>query len=76
MSEIINERDLDKAVGGSAAGAAWNQGGMTYYRIEYGDTLFDIAMRFNTTCENIQALNPGLIKNIDRIQEGWEIRVL
>ena len=76
MSGSINEKELNRVTGGDASGVSWAQGGMTYYRIEYGDTLFDIAMKFNTTCEEIQKLNPMVIKDINKIQEGWEIRVL
>jgi LysM repeat protein len=49
---------------------------MTFYRIVWGDTLLEIAMRFNTTMYAIQALNPTLIKDVNKIQAGWEIRVL
>ena len=48
---------------------------MTFYRIASGDTLSEIAYRFHTTCEAIKALNPTLIKDINRINAGWEIRV-
>ena len=49
---------------------------MTFYRIVFGDTLSEIALRFRTTAYAIQALNPTLIKDINKIQAGWEIRVL
>ena len=75
MSEIINENELNEVSGGSAKGAEWTQGGMTFYRIAFGDTLSEIAVRFGTSCENIKALNPTLIKDINKIQAGWEIRV-
>ncbi len=75
MSEIIKENELNEVSGGGARGAEWTQGGMTFYRIAYGDTLSEIAMRFGTTCQAIQALNPTLIKDINKIGAGWEIRV-
>ena len=76
MSEIINEKELNEVSGGTAAGPAWTQNGMTFYRIVFGDTLSEIAYRFHTTAYAIQALNPTLIKDINKIQAGWEIRVL
>ena len=75
MSEIIKDADLEGTVGGSAGGPEWTQGGMTFYRIASGDTLSEIAYRFHTTCEAIKALNPTLIKDINKINAGWEIRV-
>ena len=76
MSEIINEKELNEVSGGTAAGPSWTQNGMTFYRIVFGDTLSEIAYRFHTSCYAIQALNPTLIKDINKIQAGWEIRVL
>ena len=75
MSEVINEKELNEVAGGTAAGPAWTQNGMTFYRIVFGDTLSEIAYRFHTSCEAIKALNPTLIKDINKIQAGWEIRV-
>ena len=75
MSEIIKDEVLEEAVGGSARGPEWTQGGMTFYRIASGDTLSEIAYRFHTTCEAIKSLNPTLIKDINKINAGWEIRV-
>ena len=83
MSEIINEKELNEVSGGTAAGPSWTQNGMTFYRIVFGDTLIvfgdtlsEIAARFHTSCYAIQALNPTLIKDINVIKAGWEIRVL
>ena len=76
MSEIINEKELNEVSGGTAAGPSWTQNGMTFYRIVFGDTLSEIAARFHTSCYAIQALNPTLIKDINVIKAGWEIRVL
>ncbi len=75
MAEILKDEVLEEAVGGSARGPEWSQGGMTFYRIASGDTLSEIAYRFHTSCEAIKALNPTLIKDINKIQAGWEIRV-
>ena len=75
MAEILKDEVLEEAVGGSARGPEWSQGGMTFYRIASGDTLSEIAYRFHTSCEAIKALNPTLIKDINNIQAGWEIRV-
>ena len=73
---MLKDEEMTAAVGGSARGAEWRQLGMTYYRIARGDTLNDIARRFNTSSEAIKALNPILIKNLDGLKEGCEIRVL
>ena len=75
MEELKNET-LNEVSGGTAAGPSWTQNGMTFYRIVFVDTLSEIALRFHTTCYAIQALNPTLIKDINKIQAGWEIRVL
>ena len=75
-AEIINEKELNEVSGGTAAGPSWTQNGMTFYRIVFGDTLSEIAARFHTSCYAIQALNPTLIKDINVIKAGWEIRVL
>ena len=75
MAEILKDEVLEEATGGSARGPEWSQGGMTFYRIASGDTLSEIAYRFHTSCEAIKALNPTLIKDINKIQAGWEIRV-
>ena len=75
MAEILKDEVLEEAVGGGARGPEWSQGGMTFYRIASGDTLSEIAYRFHTSCEAIKALNPTLIKDINKIQAGWEIRV-
>ena len=76
MSEIINDKELNEVSGGTAAGPSWTQNGMTFYRIVFGDTLSFFFFRFRTTAYAIQALNPTLIKDINVIKAGWEIRVL
>ena len=65
MSDInkINDEAISAVAGGTA-------------QVAYGDTLSEIAMRFNTTCEAIKALNPKLIKDINKIRVDWVIRVL
>ncbi len=78
MSDIskLNDDALNSVSGGKGAdGPSWVEGGATYYRIVFGDTLSQIAQRFGTTSYAIQALNRELIKNIDVIKEGWVIRV-
>ena len=75
MSEMIRVNELNEVTGGGARGVEWTQGGMTFYRIASGDTLSEIAVRFHTTCQAIQALNPTLIRDINKIGAGWEIRV-
>lgn len=47
----------------------------TYYTVQRGDTLSKIAARYGTTVSAIQKLNPTLIRNVNRIQAGWKIRV-
>ncbi|MCH3997938.1 MAG: LysM peptidoglycan-binding domain-containing protein [Lachnospiraceae bacterium] len=47
----------------------------TYYTVKKGDTLSAIAARYGTSASVIQKLNPALIKNINKIQVGWKIRV-
>ena len=77
MSDItkLNDEAVEGVSGGGANGPSWVDGGATYYRIVRGDTLSEIAVRFNTNIYNIQALNRELIKNVDVIREGWTIRV-
>ena len=78
MSDIkkINDEAINEVAGGTAQGEVWTDHGMVMYRVAYGDTLSEIAMRFNTTCEAIKALNPELIKDINMIRVDWVIRVL
>lgn len=73
---MLNDEETAAASGGTAKGAEWKFGGMTYYRVAQGDTLNEIARRFNTSTEAIKALNPVLIKNLDGIKVGMELRVL
>ena len=73
---MLNDEQTAAAVGGTAKGAEWKFQGMTYYRVAQGDTLNEIARRFNTSSEAIKALNPVLIKNLDGIKVGMELRVL
>jgi lysozyme len=47
----------------------------TYYTVKSGDTLSAIARKYSTSVAAIQKLNPTLIKNVNRIQVGWKIRV-
>ena len=78
MSEInkINDEVIEDVSGGTAQGEVWTDHGMVMYRVAYGDTLSEIALRFQTTCEAIKALNPDLIKDINKIRVDWVIRVL
>jgi lysozyme len=46
-----------------------------YYTIRRGDTLSGIARRYGTSVYAIQKLNSSLIRNVNRIQAGWKIRV-
>ena len=73
---MLNDDEMAGTVGGVTRGQVWTFQGMTYYRVAFGDTLNDIARRFNTSSEAIKALNPILIKNLDGIQIGMELRVL
>lgn len=74
---MLNDEETAVATGGTAKGAVWELKGMTYYRVAQGDTLTEIARRFNTSSEAIKALNPVLIKNINKgITVGMELRVL
>ena len=73
---MLNDEQTAAAVGGTAKGAEWKFQGMTYYRVAQGDTLNEIARRVNTSSEAITALNPVLIKNLDGIRVGMELRVL
>ena len=73
---MLNDEQTAVAAGGTAKGAEWKFQDMTYYRVAQGDTLNEIARRFNTSSEAIKALNPVLIKNLDGIRVGMELRVL
>lgn len=46
-----------------------------YHVVQRGETLSGIAERYGTSARAIQKLNPGLIKNVNRIKTGWKIRV-
>ena len=73
---MLNDEEIFNATGGTASGNEWKFQGMTYYRVAQGDTLNDIARRFNTSGEAIKALNPILIKNFGELRVGMELRVL
>lgn len=51
----------------------------TLYRIQQGDTLEEIAERFNTSTQEIASVNSdryaSLATNPDSIETGWEIRI-
>ena len=73
MSEIINNSDLEKVVGGAggwdhAAGKFVNYGNYIVYTIEPDDYLMAIANRFGVTVAQIQQWNN--IKNRDLIYAG------
>ena len=78
MSDInkISDEVVKEVSGGTAQGEVWTDHGMVMYRVAYGDTLSEIALRFHTTCEAIKAFNPDLIKDINKIRVDWVIRVL
>lgn len=46
-----------------------------YYTVQRGDTLSAIARKYGTTVTAIRKLNSSLIRNVNRIQAGWKIRV-
>lgn len=49
--------------------------GQVWYTVRKGDTLSGIAWPYKTSSKSIQQLNPTLIKDVNRIQAGWRIRV-
>ncbi|MCR5844762.1 MAG: LysM peptidoglycan-binding domain-containing protein [Oscillospiraceae bacterium] len=75
MNKLPDEFAASVSGGKGADGPSWVENGITYYRIVRGDTLSQIAQRFGTSVYQLQALNSGLIKNIDVIREGWVIRI-
>jgi LysM repeat protein len=44
-----------------------------FYRLRFGETLSDVAIRFNTTVEDLLALNPGIEPT--NLEVGQRIRV-
>lgn len=56
-------------------GASQKKSNATYYTVQRGDTLSGIAKKYGTTVSAIQKLNFSLIKNVNLIQVGWQIRV-
>ena len=63
----MNEIELENVAGGAAYGD-------NYYTIKKGDTLGAIALKYNTTVNNLMALNPQ-IKNANLIYVGDVIRL-
>lgn len=45
----------------------------SYYRLRQGETISDVAVRFDTTVERLLALNPGIDPNA--LEVGRRIRV-
>ena len=73
MSEIINDKELNEVSGGTAAGPSWTQNGMTFYRIVFGDTLSEIALRFHTTAYAIQGPRPWELPCISLLIPGLTV---
>jgi LysM repeat protein len=44
-----------------------------FYRLELGETLSDVAVRFNTTVTTLLALNPGI--KVNALTVGQRIRI-
>lgn len=57
-------------------GDSWQQNGHTWYMIKQGDTLFNIAQKFNTDMYKIQRTNPLTIVDCGKIYAGDAIIVL
>ena len=78
MSDEIKLTDeiVEGAAGGGANGDAWWQNGQDLYRVVYGDTLSEIAMRFGVSMGQIMYLNRDKITNPDFIQQGWILRIV
>lgn len=62
------QKIVNKKLGSSSSSNA------VYHKIKYGDTLYDIAIKYGTTIGAIQKLNPK-IKNANKIYAGDTIRV-
>ena len=63
----MTEMDLENVTGGASYGN-------NYYTVKKGDTLGAIALKYNTTVNNLMALNPQ-IKNANLIYVGDVIRL-
>lgn len=46
-----------------------------YYTIKKGDNLTEIAKKYNTTVTKIKNANSSLIKDVNKIQVGWKIKI-
>lgn len=56
--------------------ASWSPGpSQATYTVREGDTLGEIADRFNTTVNKLVALNKNLIKDPDEIEIGWKLKL-
>ena len=63
----MTEIELENVTGGTSYGN-------NYYTVKKGDTLGAIALKYNTTVNNLMALNPQ-IKNANLIYVGDVIRL-
>ena len=45
------------------------------YTIQKGDTLSGIAKKYKITVQELQRLNPTIIKDVNKIGVGWKIKV-
>jgi hypothetical protein len=59
--------------GRGRAGTAPSRRGRRFYSIRAGDTLDAIALRFNTTVDDLLRLNPGI--NANSLTPGQRIRI-
>jgi LysM repeat protein len=50
-------------------------GNQAWHEVKPGDTLGALAVACGTTPQAIAALNPGLIKDVNHIEVGWNIRI-
>ncbi len=82
----LNEEEIEEVTGGKinttnpngahwqptniAMGSTFTKNGYLWYRIKVGDTLGQIAARFQTTTARLKANNPATIKNVNMVYAG------
>ena len=78
VGKISNHIEVQTSLGGLGGLNSWGSGGGSEYTVKSGDTLSKIAKdKYGDASQwkKIHAANADLIKDPDKIQVGWKLRL-